>query len=284
MKNPHEFSFATIEQDDLIAAAVEKTEKLFQENAIRVEEFRSRYGDARVDEAKAYEEECEAKFEKATDSGVQKSIKLGLILEGLVYDGEKNDWFGENGFTVKTSPYDDYKNKTDVVLVLKEAEGKTHLALAIDVVSSKNITPKFAQTFDAVTQGKLSRVEYFREETPEGEDSDFFGELQNVPKVVIGADAATVKGLAESWVEGKNSALATHFIQFQILEQILLQCQTFSALATTRHQSLVAEKYKQVEQVISRILEAKKTKVKDTGERDGVYIAIKAELDRLNSS
>ena len=284
MKNRHEFSFSQIEQDDLVHVAAEKTKKLFAANAIQVEEFRSRYGDVRVDRARAYEEECEAGFEKETNPVVRNSMELGLILEGLVYDGEKNDWFGENGFTVKTSRYDDYKNKTDVVLVLKEAEGKTHLALAIDVVSSKNVTPKFAQTFEAVTKGELSRVEYFREKTHEGEESDFLGELQNVPKVVIGAEAQTVRELAESWVEEKNSVLATHFVQFQILEQILLQCETFAALATTRHQPLVAEKYKQTGQVISRILDAKNTKVKDTGERDGVHSVIKAELDRLNHS
>ena len=85
--------------------------------------------------------------------------------------------------------------------------------------------------------GKLTTIKYFY-----SEDSNIRGQLMKVPRVLIGADIATVKELAALWLKTKKpkdnlearqglQALASHRIQFQILEEIKAQLEYFIEFA-----------------------------------------------------
>ena len=285
MKYREEFGFAAIERADLIKTALEKANGVLIRDAINVEEFRGRYADDRINAARAYELDCKARFAREEhDPAVRESMQIGRILEGLIHEhGERSNWFGENATTTRVADYDDFKHRVDGVVSVERDEGVVHLALAIDVVSRKNVAAKFGQLYDEVAQGKLAQVEYFKCEAFDGEPSDFTGELQNIPKFIVGADAATVQELAELWVEGKNSGLAVHPIQFQLLEEILMQCTAFVSLAEGRKQHLAAQKYAQAARVITRILEERKQSVTDTGKRDSVFSAIEQTVKRFSA-
>ena len=282
MKYKEGFPSNQIERADLIDTAFEKADRTLVRDGIKVGEFRERYSEERIKAAETYEAECKKRFTTEDDPIQKQSRQLGRILEALVHEnGEKNNWFGERAFTTKTADYDDYKHRVDEVVTLREEEGTARLALAVDVVSHVNVEAKFAGIFDEVSAGKLAKVEYFKEETFGDEEPDYIGELQNMPKIIIGVDASTITELAEPWVDGKNSLLAVHPIQFQLLEEILLQCQAFEKLATNRHHDMVAEKYRQAGTIIARVLEERRKAVKDTGRRDSVFEAIKAVTNRL---
>lgn len=270
------FPQSRIERTDLVRAAFEKARALLEQAAIKVDDFHDRYGEKRVTAAHTYIRQREASFEKARNEVEEEAMKLGTVLEALIHQhGEQSNWFGENARTIKTSKFDDYRG-VDEVIEFNEDTGTSHLALAVDIASSRNVEGKFFEIRDKINTGEMAHVEYF-----EGGDNDFIGELRNIPKVVVGADAKTVRGLAELWVDGKNTALAAHPVQFQILEEILMQCRAFAEFAKARHQNLAEEKYENAAEIISGILADKKKQIRDSGERDTSFVAIQAAVARF---
>ncbi len=85
----------------------------------------------------------------------------------------------------------------------------------------KMLKKKFNCIKKEIEEGKLARIKYFV-----SEHMNIRGELKKVPRLVIGADRETVKELGELWINRDNKALEKHPIQFTLLKEILLQCET----------------------------------------------------------
>lgn len=148
-----------------------------------------------------------------------------------------------------------------------------HLALAIDVTFSPNIRDKFERIREEIDRGDLATVKYFHSDY-----MHFRGQLSKVPRVIIGADCRTVKELADLWLNDKKRKLGEHQIQFQILDEILLQLKIFRAYAERKGQADLVDIYGRAEELVTKIWEQKRKALEDNGLRDDVFASIKDYL------
>ena len=123
----------------------------------------------------------------------------------------------------------------------------------------------------------LENHKYFK-----SDKTHYMGSLSQIPRVIIGADSKTVQELGELWLKRKNKELAEHQIQFQILDQILIQLESFEEYAEECNQPEIAEIYKKSHKIIMEIYEQKEATVNDTGERDSMFEKIKKAMDDFN--
>ena len=253
--------------------------KTLEEEAIKPEQFEDLYGPQGIKRDERYVAIMEKKFQEPTDTKQEELNKLATIFEAIIHiNAELNEWFGPDATTIKTSRYDDIKNGVDSVAEFRENEASaSYLALAIDVTFDHDTERKFERIKSEIKKGELAKIKYFY-----SEHMGIRGELTKVPRVVIGADIQTVKNLSELWMEKNNKALMRHQIQFQILEEILLQLETFAEFVKNNKQPEIAAVYEKTLSVVERIYEEKKKTIKDSGERDDVFYTIKSTLDGFN--
>lgn len=235
-----------------IDLAFKKAEKVLTEK-IQLDDFSDLYGKETIEKDSAEVERLE-KIYKSQESKEDREIeakKLSVIFEAIFnQQAETNEWLGENVTTIIPSRYDDIKNGIDSIAEFKEENSKSHLALAIDVTFGSETEKKLAKIKESIKKGELSQVKYFMTE-------DFRGELKNIPKVIIGADAKTLREISELWIQKRNKELANHPIQMQILLEIKMQLESFKQYAEGLRQVNLVSVYENSLSIINRIIDGK---------------------------
>ncbi len=250
-------------------------EKTLARERIPLGDFKDLYGEENIVQDEKYVAEMERKFRVQEDPSRAHTEKLATIFECVLHEqAELNEWLGPNVTTIKTSRFDDVKNGVDSVAELRETESSaSYLALAIDATFSSDTQKKFDRIKEELVQGKLATVKYFI-----SDHMNIRGELGQIPRVVIGADVATVKELSELWLERENKKLAIHPIQFQILEEIIMQLETFGAYAAKLKKHNITAVYEKSAKLFREILREKEKHIPDSGMRDRVFEDIQANL------
>ncbi|MDD4995850.1 MAG: hypothetical protein PHW15_00005, partial [Patescibacteria group bacterium] len=237
-----------------------KAKKVIQREEIKPRDFKDLYGEDNVQIDEQYVERMERIFKQEEKPEQKKINQLATIFEAVIYEhGELSDWFGPDAYMIKSSRYDDIKNGVDSVIEFREDErAASHLALAVDVTFSSDTQNKFKRIKKEIDNGQLAKVKYFC-----SEHLSIRGELSHLPRVIIGAGAKTVNELGELWIEEKNKKLGNHHIQFQILEEILMQMKAFAKYAKTKKQNEIADTYEKTAKMIEKIYQNKKENLKD---------------------
>jgi|SRR3989344_2810163 len=244
---------------------------------VNPKKFKGIYSDVDIQRDIDWAEEMEKKFEPSPIK------KYGDIFEAIVYEhGAKSGWFGANSQIIKTSRFDDYKNKIDLVVETHDEAGKfTQLALGVDVTfGSQDLTKKFIKIRDDIDAGKLGYVKYFFADRPKHQK--FAGPLNNIPHVVVGTEVDRVTELGRLWMDPKKEAtLATNPIQMTMLEEASLQLGAFrnyaavgKSNATRALVPILDQKLKDIEKLIK---EKRTIGLKSTSP-DAVFEEIKRNL------
>ena len=185
-----------------------------------------------------------------------------------------SEWLGPDVTTIKCSRFDDIRNGIDSLAEFRETDtAASYLGLAIDVTTAQEFTKKFEKIKQEIERGKLGRVKYFA-----SEHTNIRGEFSNVPKVVVGADRDTVKLLANLCIEKDKKALALHPVQFQILEEIILELGAFEKYARQKGKDDLASVYEKTGKLVQEILNNKRSDIEDTGQRDSAFFSIQDQL------
>jgi hypothetical protein len=196
--------------------------------------------------------------------------RISDVFEAMLADQIKNNnWFGGNAELIASSEYDDYVNHIDGVLHFKVPGSSDYIALGADVTFSRaSIEEKIRHIKKRIVDGRLARVKYF--ELP---DKSFKGELNEVPYIILGADAHSVLQMAEQWTdEAGGKYLGKHWMQAQLIDMAIMQCDEFSKFAGARGNTSASEKYGYMREKLARI---KNMRQKITGplpdDRDSMF-------------
>lgn len=250
-----------LDRELIIKKAYEKALATVHEAELDPGDFRSHYSPEDVDADQTYVEEMEKKFE----SDLSEPQKLGTIFEAVLHESVSyRQWFGKESRAQKTSRYDDIKNGIDEVVETDLHDEETsYLGLALDATVG-GTDEKFRRIKDEINKGTLSKVKYFRSKS-----TQYMGELQSVPRVVVAADAKTIIELAQLWLEKENTKLREHPFQYQVLEEISLQLEHFENYAHERGEAAIANTFARSRAVIEEIRNTKQESLPDSGKRDG---------------
>lgn len=208
--------------------------------------------------------------------GVSPAKKYGDLLEAVACEhGELSDWFGPSAQVMKTSDYDDFCNRVDMVVEIEEIDKTfSHLALGVDVTfGSRELYKKFETIKANIDAGRLGTVKYFRSDRqpePRG--------LTHLPQVVLGIDIERVKELGLLWMNRRNKELGGHPVQRLILEEAALQLKTFAAYAERTGKIEIAGILSRELEKVEELLREKVAAGIPTVEGDKVFEAIKNNL------
>ncbi|HOC96238.1 MAG TPA: hypothetical protein PLM63_01190 [bacterium] len=170
---------------------------------------------------------------------------------------ELSDWLGENVYTYKTSYYDDWINGVDTLLEFqKEENASSYMGIAFDITYSENLYKKLHRIKKEIDSGHMASIKYFK-----SENEDFMGRLSNIPRLVIGADTKTIDELMEFEIGRKNKELADYFLQYQIIDEMIMQLDIFSKYAEKISKFDLAERYKLSLKIIKQILSNKRKNI-----------------------
>jgi hypothetical protein len=207
----------------------EKAARAIEGKRLNEKDFIEPYGEGNVQADLARVIRMEGQFAQDETPSSRELKKIAEIFEGVILGpGERNDWFGDKAYLVKTSRYDDYVNGVDAVIEFRSEEPKaaSFLGLAADVTFSSDPSGKIQRLLQQVEHGELAKVKYFHSDYV-----NIHGQLGKLPEVIIGAERKTVLELGELWLAGKQDVLAQHKIQIMILTQMREQLETFALYA-----------------------------------------------------
>jgi len=129
---------------------------------------------------------------------------------------------GENT-EIRYSPYDDFRNGVDAVIVIKDSQGRVTLAVGLDVTFSKlDIDKKLGHIKFEIEKGTLATIKY----PGKGEKS-----VDHVPRCLIALDLRTVEQLIRLWLyEEENSVktIRSHHAFRKILTEITEELRVFA--------------------------------------------------------
>lgn len=265
--------------------AHKKAEGMFMSSEIKIEDFKDLYGEREIEKDLTYIASMEKLFKEKETAEEKEIKKIATVFEALFYEqAEQNNWLGENIVIIKTSSFDDIKNGADGIVESQESpqspfKKASYLALAVDVkFGSGDISYKLKRIKDDIENGRLTQIKYFVSEY-----MDMRGELKNVPRVIVSASFPTVKELSELWINRNNKALQKHFIQFQIIDEMLYQLKMFEKYALSIGQKEIAEKYSNAFNLIEEIHKNKLSGLTDDGKRDKAFEVLKESVDSVFS-
>lgn len=281
-------------------------------NAIKPEDFADLYTEQRVRADIALVASREKLFQEddRRNPELKERKRRAEMFEALlVQQIELENWFGQEASTIIPSRYDDIEKGVDLIVEL-ESEGGffKHLGLSIDATTHvPSIKRKIDNVRKDIQHGHLTTVKYFHSES-----RGFRGELKDIPRVVVGADANSVRELAGLWLnlnkvrEQKTSLekdldknhpevmrlkqqidllrkrLAQHRIQFQVLEEIRAQLEYYVFLAQRQRQNTLVEKYQKALTTVNDIIREKDFELSpeesEKIKKDGVYKTILKEV------
>lgn len=263
-----------------MALAYEKTELVFADPKYSLQEtdFIPAYGQENVAADIAVVKDLKAKFD-ARDTPEKKKLKrIADIFEAIVLtQSESRKWFGDAS-TLKTSTYDDYINKVDMIAEwFTPSEGSRVLALAVDVTfSTESIQEKLRAIKAEIDSGALGSIKYFKDKR-----GDFMGIRNNVPRIVVGVSESVIEELADLWVREEHKALDEHPIQILFLDEMLAQLTFMHDYALKRGNTAAVLAYKQVLETVRPIHEKKLDLRKRTLSRDGVAAEIVIDAQKV---
>ncbi len=222
------------------------------------------YAEDRIAKNCAYVEKMKRQFnvqniesKESHSFGWETKSKLGKIFEAMVLDGiDMNAWFGDNAQIIIPTEYDDIANGIDgVVEFHAENSFVGHLALGIDVATSlEGVGKKLQKIKESIDRGQLSKMDYFHSET-----QGIKGQKNNIPQIILSADRQTIRELMDLWVEGEQKKLASHYIQFQILEEAMIQLKTFQKYAQAKGLHNLSELYQNDINCVQNVMMGKKS-------------------------
>lgn len=248
----------------------QRAQRYLNRHGVRMDDFTDLYGEKNVRTHKDYVDRHIREFEHSDGK------RIATIFEAVFLEhGEQSNWFGDKAEVIKTSVYDDIKNGVDTVLEIVENDNTAaHLALGIDVTFSNQIGGKLERIRSEIEGGTLAEIKYFKSDR-----LGIRGEMKQVPRLVIGVDIKTVDELARLWDENKKSALATHPIQLQIIEEIIIQLETFADYAERIGRSNLTEIYDRALRIAKNIYTDRKSQITDPGTRDHGFHNLKNRLE-----
>jgi len=278
----------TSQRIEKLSEVEEKTFNLLvaehEEASIDMDEFAyiPRYAE-RLERDKSSVERMKTIIKKEGTEPTKKSRILEAIFAQQI---ELSNWLGQDVFTIVPTEYDDLFHGVDLVLEVPKNEDTEYLAMGIDATSSSLITirKKLKKIKENIANGTLTMVEYFHSEDNR---PDFYGVLENIPKVVIGIERQAIQELSELWMtayglpklrqraknpplspesEQKNQRrtvkdakdkLGKHRVQMLILEEIKMQLSTFRDFAIQVNQTKTAQKFSSLLELIDTVLKEK---------------------------
>ena len=174
---------------------------------------------------KLFREELET-LDETSRSKVEMSKKLSDCLEGIILNTKS--WFGVTSQVYPTTKWDDYANGVDLVVERMSGDIVNHQGFALDVTYGgyNTISKKIRRISERLKRGNLGKIDFFK-----SNDGRFKGQLGEIPLVVIGADGNTMKDLVNLFAEKEDQKIEDHPVQFQIIEQVIMQCDFFIDLA-----------------------------------------------------
>ena len=258
MKGPE----AYFEGGPFLDRAHERAQKILGENVIDQRSFGGLYPQAEIDRDLATVRRFENKFQEESTLQEREDKKLATIFEAIFHDGlTRGRWLGEDVNAIKPSRFDDIVNKVDSIVefqkgvaVEREDKSASYLALAMDVTFGSHVEEKLRRIKNVeIGEGKLTQIKYF--------ESRYLGgqlELSGVPRVVVGADRETVKGLVEVWLSGDEKALEAHPLRAMVLEEIRMQLEAFEAYARSQKHDAEAAVYHEASMLVRDIMQTKR--------------------------
>jgi hypothetical protein len=251
---------------------------ILENAAIKPMDFAGLYGVQNVAADIEYVETMKEQFAVHETPDKVVSKKMATIFEGLIHVySSKGKWFGPHSTMQKASEYDDIKNGVDSFVEFQPPQQPTsQLALAIDVTFAQHLQKKFDRIREEIEKGELTEIKYFV-----SKKANFEGRKTKVPRVVIGANVAIVKSLADLWVEGREDILANHPIQNLILQEAMMQCERFAHHAEKAGRQEIADIYRHNLILLKNIFASKPNRGLDLAEDDKVFRAIKEHVARL---
>lgn len=185
---------------------------------------------------KLFKEELD-KYDDQTKERFEMSKKLADCLEGIILNTKS--WFGPTSEVYPTTEWDDYVNGVDLVVERMKGGIMDHHGFALDVTYGgyNTILKKVNRILGRLKKGNLGKVDFFK-----SNDGRFKGELREIPLVVIGADGNSMRGLVNLFAEKEDQKIEDHPVQFQIIEQVLMQCNFFIKIAETIEDEFVSNR------------------------------------------
>ena len=205
-------------------------------------DFEGVYGTENVQRDVEEAERLARIFEVRQTESERTTKKISEVLEAIIImNAEMNEWLGEAD-TLKTARYDDFKNKTDMLVEWHSPEdGSRILALAVDITfGTSSVDKKMMSIKSEIDTGTLGTIRYFKDARDE-----FIGTRNNVPRVIIGVSKEMIEDLAALWLRKDNKALAVHPIQRLLIEEIKIQLEAMLLYAQSKGARNVENAYAQ---------------------------------------
>ena len=176
--------------------------------------------------------------------------KIATVFEATMTAGITNyDWLGKKIKIHAPSKFDELKRGVDAIIEFdKDEAGNDYLALGIDItfrnLSSSLFEEKVNGILKDIDNDHLTQVKYFQK----SDETEVEG--LHVPKVVLSASFDTVKELAFLWSKLKDPAykekFKKHKIKYDIVEQIVSQCELLSSYAAEKNHPAIAKAYRDI--------------------------------------
>lgn len=237
------------------------------------------YSQEEIAEDHVLTERLRKKFEeRAAREASIETRKLAKVFEAIIAEQiTMNEWFGEGVEVIASSMYDDFVNGVDGIVEFSVTDReKRHLALAIDVTFSGRVDEKFRRIKEEIADGHLAHIKYFAERD---EDETLLPKqgLEDIPRVVVGAQIDTVRELAELWMERRNRELAEHEMRTMLITEIRTQLESIAAYTRKKDQTKLTQRCEEALELIKKAERgAKRRDVSDMRRDpvfDGIYVA-----------
>lgn len=270
----------------LLPEALKRADQVIEANRIKVDDFRDLYHDEGIkeDNDRLHQREMQIQdlFERESEGHLAEAkhnLELSKVFHGVVLNN--STWFGmpTNTKTYATTRFDDVFHGVDIIVErISPQNQSSELGLGIDVTFGRNIETlkrKIEKIKKHIDQGELTRIKYFK-----SKQRAMRGELSEIPLVVVGSTADTARELANLFAKKEDAKLEGHQIQFQVMQEIIIQCEYFSAYARAQNKEDLAKRYDVVKEFINSSMKLNSRLVDegDKGVRDQFFTDLKGLL------
>jgi hypothetical protein len=249
--------------------ALERAHKIEERERINPSSFEDLYGSETVQRDQNYVQRRLQQFhaEDFRNQDLKVLKERSDIFEAILFqEADGAMWFGENSTIIMPSLYDDIHNGVDSIVEIERQNGLSIAALSLDLTFRKDVGKKIKHIDEKLQNGNLTRIKYYQSTL-----GDMRGEVSNIPHFVIGVDGGTLAQLTNLFAESKSDQFATHPVQFQIIESIIIQADFFKGLGEEYGHENVVRAYERIGRIFREIYEARKNRVRDLGKRDAFF-------------
>lgn len=270
----------------LLPEAQKRAEEVFATQRIKESDFADLYGADVIEEDKRRLHEREMEIDdlfradaRGHEVESKNTLELASVFEAVMVS--RSSWFGmpTNTRTYATTKFDNVFHGVDAIVEkVSPGQGSTELGLGIDMTFGKNIEVikrKIEKIKRHIDQGELTRVKYFK-----SKQRAMRGELSELPLVVVGSTADTARELTNLFARREDAKLEEHQVQFQIMEEIIIQCEYFAGYARAQKKEDLAKRYDGVKAFIVSSMNLNKRLVDDgdKGVRDQFFADLRSLL------